>query len=702
MVVQKYAHAFSAERGERPHMEDRAETFNVTTPSGYELLVAIVCDGVGGVDKGEVAAQAAIDAVKAYLAQSQDIQLITMLSNAVQLANKWVLQRANGGKCTLSMAVIHQNDGSTYGKLYVANVGDSRVGMIRSVGDDGKLNPGRRVMWLTRLHNVAEEAIFLQGYDPQIAYMQPNAHYLTRALGVQLHIEVDYGMYVNAPDVATAEKRGMKGISLREGDTVFACSDGMLDVSPNDNLPVVREEEFLRHALDVSAEDASAILTSYAKGRLTQDNSSIAMVLVAPESKFRKRTSKVISKPLLFVTAVLIVLLGGTLALFFFTRDQLGETEGEMAALEQTRIALAEDVARSTQAFAAQTQAALDATATALLFTSTPTTEPPTPMPTLAPNQVGKLYSNGGAFTQTLQDDGRVLFASQDTKLEYFLLNDQSRTMRIYMRTGASLVPRNINTQSGQASFTAESGQFLVSTGAFTNGVTVLGISTNNTVELRVMGSCMYIDHTRNQVSMTCFAGRCEYNLNVGNPNTFQHVPVGQKVVIDLSNKGTNWVNNISTREADVLRAMLYSRGMNGDEDYNACSLHRYVTRIEPTATPFVALAQPSATPLNLQIVSPQSQSFVPSNPSGGSGGESNVVVSTPTTVPPTTVPPTAVPPTAVPPTAVPPTAVPPTAVPPTDVPPTEEPPPTDVPPTEEPPPTDVPPTEEPPPVSEP
>ena len=115
--------------GGREVYEDRVNIQSIMTPGGLNLLVAVVADGVGGENKGERASQTAIDALFQYLNSSRETDVPTLLISAVQAANQQVhpITRETGGaSSTMAVAAVH--DGR---KLYIANVGDSRIYLCR-------------------------------------------------------------------------------------------------------------------------------------------------------------------------------------------------------------------------------------------------------------------------------------------------------------------------------------------------------------------------------------------------------------------------------------------------------------------------------------------------------------------------------------------------------------------------------------------
>ena len=117
--------------GYRDVYEDRVGTRHMTTAGGLKLTIGVVCDGVGGENKGERAAQTALDALFSYVEKSRETNIPQLLTNAVQFANKAVYQlqrETRGSTTTLTTAVVDESSM----KLYVANVGDSRVYLCRN------------------------------------------------------------------------------------------------------------------------------------------------------------------------------------------------------------------------------------------------------------------------------------------------------------------------------------------------------------------------------------------------------------------------------------------------------------------------------------------------------------------------------------------------------------------------------------------
>lgn len=94
------------------------------------LRVGIVCDGMGGMESGDVAASLAISCFLGALAHERPTSLPALLKLAVDRANQVVFSRFNGrAGTTLSAVVVAQNES------WVVHVGDSRIYKLASDGE---------------------------------------------------------------------------------------------------------------------------------------------------------------------------------------------------------------------------------------------------------------------------------------------------------------------------------------------------------------------------------------------------------------------------------------------------------------------------------------------------------------------------------------------------------------------------------------
>lgn len=175
------------------------------------LALAVLADGMGGYQAGEVAsalaAQTLVHSWRRWLDSlgplrtSADVPMGLALS--AQAANTAVYEAAhsradwNGMGTTL---VVCQVRG---GRLWVGHVGDSRAYRWRG----GQLTP------LTRDHSLLQEQLDAGLITPEEAVTAVHRNLVTRALGVDASVALEVNEH-----------------ALAAGDTVLLCSDGLSDM----------------------------------------------------------------------------------------------------------------------------------------------------------------------------------------------------------------------------------------------------------------------------------------------------------------------------------------------------------------------------------------------------------------------------------------------------------------------------------------
>jgi len=180
--------------------------------------LAILADGMGGHNAGEVASQLAVETVEQRLLQAMEEDAPAyeeVLTDAVQQANTAVYERSmliadcNGMGTTLVVACFDHD------QAHIANVGDSRLYLYR----DGELSQ------LTRDHSLVADLVAKGFMSPQEARESPQKNIITRAVGLQAEVEVD--IYEQG---------------LHAGDLYLLCSDGLSDVVDDATIQGCLEE----------------------------------------------------------------------------------------------------------------------------------------------------------------------------------------------------------------------------------------------------------------------------------------------------------------------------------------------------------------------------------------------------------------------------------------------------------------------------
>lgn len=103
--------------------QDRAAVAFIARPSGETFFVGLVCDGMGGMQDGGIAASCAVGTFLAHLSNTSTKPFRAQLHDATMAANDAVFARFGGsGGTTLTALVVKSN-----GDAMAAHVGDSRL-----------------------------------------------------------------------------------------------------------------------------------------------------------------------------------------------------------------------------------------------------------------------------------------------------------------------------------------------------------------------------------------------------------------------------------------------------------------------------------------------------------------------------------------------------------------------------------------------
>ena len=165
------------------------DSFAVFSKEGY--FCAIVCDGMGGANGGNIASGLAVKSFtsvikKAFSARNADdfseSEIKSLLKNAVDSANEAVFVKSQtspelSGMGTTLVAVLNCLCGT-----FAVNIGDSRIykqvdGILKQVSVD---------------HSFVQYLIDKGDLKPEDAAEHPNKNIILRAIGVNSTVEGDY------------------------------------------------------------------------------------------------------------------------------------------------------------------------------------------------------------------------------------------------------------------------------------------------------------------------------------------------------------------------------------------------------------------------------------------------------------------------------------------------------------------------------
>jgi protein phosphatase len=174
----------------------------------------VVADGMGGAQAGEVASALAVEEFQQVLPDEGSAE--ERLSTRIREANRRIYERSRlehehaGMGTTLTAVYVEDDD------LAVAHVGDSRAYIFR----DGTLTR------LTQDHSLVEELVRQGKLTEEQAAEHPQRSIITRALGIELDVEVDTWTY-----------------PVRAGDVVLLCSDGLTSMVDEDRIAEILARE---------------------------------------------------------------------------------------------------------------------------------------------------------------------------------------------------------------------------------------------------------------------------------------------------------------------------------------------------------------------------------------------------------------------------------------------------------------------------
>jgi protein phosphatase len=208
-----------------------------------------VADGVGGHQAGEVASQTSIDTLAESFTEPTTDGLVTAVKDAN--AAVWSLAQDNpeqrGMGTTITAAALVVDDGEEH--LAIANVGDSRAYLMQN-GD---------LLQVSEDHSVVAELVRQGQITPDEAKVHEQRAIITRALGMEPEIEVDYWQIVPY-----------------RGDRLLLCSDGLTNEVPDDRIAST-----LRRIAD--PQEAARDLVRQALANGGKDNVSVVVVDVVDD-----------------------------------------------------------------------------------------------------------------------------------------------------------------------------------------------------------------------------------------------------------------------------------------------------------------------------------------------------------------------------------------------------------------------------------
>ncbi|MBE5978244.1 MAG: Stp1/IreP family PP2C-type Ser/Thr phosphatase [Paenibacillaceae bacterium] len=220
--------------------------FSSIEPVGVLPNLFLVADGMGGHQAGDYASRFIAENLVAHFKMAKDTGTIAVLKDGIEKVNQLLYQESkkkpelNGMGTTLVAAVVEDST------MYVANVGDSRLYLIRN-----------QLKQITRDHSYVEELVSLGQLERGSKDYREKKNIITRAVGTEDKLEIDFFE-----------------VSLEPGDYILLCSDGLSNMLEDAEI-----EEIICSELELP-EKAEKLIT-VANDNGGKDN--IAVVLMEPQ-----------------------------------------------------------------------------------------------------------------------------------------------------------------------------------------------------------------------------------------------------------------------------------------------------------------------------------------------------------------------------------------------------------------------------------
>jgi protein phosphatase len=209
--------------------------------------IIVVCDGMGGHKGGELASRISVEAIKSHFEfLAPDFVPQSELISALTKADQAILKKAKEEPELIEMgstaAVLLLKDGM----VYTANIGDSRIYLIRN----------NQICQLTKDHSLVQQMLDANMISSEAAKNHPQRNVITRSLGA-------FGF--SEPDIEDP-------FPSQVNDIYVICSDG-LNTHVEDN-------EILNTVELFSPQEACIKMVELCNERGGKDNITIQVVKV--------------------------------------------------------------------------------------------------------------------------------------------------------------------------------------------------------------------------------------------------------------------------------------------------------------------------------------------------------------------------------------------------------------------------------------
>ncbi len=178
-----------------------------------EALFAVVCDGMGGASAGEIASAIAVETVSERLRSGwrdeitedsiRNLMLTSVTAANINVYDYSLSHPGCQGMGTTIVALVLRGD-----RGIVAHAGDSRAYLLTD-----------RLHQVTKDHSLVQDLVDQGQITEAQARVHPQKNYITRALGVEEFIDIDFDTF-----------------TLPENAMILLCSDGLYNFVSDEDI----------------------------------------------------------------------------------------------------------------------------------------------------------------------------------------------------------------------------------------------------------------------------------------------------------------------------------------------------------------------------------------------------------------------------------------------------------------------------------
>lgn len=195
--------------GRRPYNEDFVYPNDSIEPDPASTRIFLVCDGVGGAEKGEVASQMVCTEVYNALSEKSDLSNED-ICGAIKLAQRGIDRYINENGIEQAIATTMTLLGFVENSAVLVHVGDSRIYHIRN----------NQILFRTEDHSLVNEMLVQNLITVEEAKNHPQKNVITQAIS-KSDSDLSPGIHRTS--------------DIQSDDYFFLCTDGVLE-SVNDDF----------------------------------------------------------------------------------------------------------------------------------------------------------------------------------------------------------------------------------------------------------------------------------------------------------------------------------------------------------------------------------------------------------------------------------------------------------------------------------